>query len=495
MTLREFWTASGFQAITRGQWAGSGPAAGDVPLSGVGIDSRTIGHGQAFIAIEGERFDGHDFLIEAVSNGAALLMVERCEANTLEAVERESSARNGAGVPVLIVDSTIAALARLAADYRLRLAPSTTVIGITGTNGKTTTRRILQTVLSHTMKGTASIRSFNNHIGVPLTILGAGEDGRFLIAEVGTNAPGEIASLAEILRPNIAVITSIGAGHLERLGTVHDVAIEKTTLLRFMPPGENCLAVVNADAGIEPALLSDACQVTTFGWSKPADLRISLCQESVTGTHFQLNDGSHWHLPLLGRHNAANAAVAIIVGRRLGMSETAIRAGLSAVTPEPMRLEPIGLADGTLIVNDAYNANPDSMRAALECLVRISADCPAVAVLGDMLELGPDSPRYHRSLVQLGMRYLAEGALQRLILIGPMMSQAAGAETVGAAGDGIIIVSAECDDATLTSLAARSVLPGDVVLVKGSRGMALERFVGAVQARSADRKKKERSCS
>ncbi|MBL1217087.1 MAG: UDP-N-acetylmuramoyl-tripeptide--D-alanyl-D-alanine ligase [Planctomycetes bacterium] len=489
MTPREFWTTSQFQAVTGGRWQCGDGSPCLSPLAGVCIDSRTIRSGQVFIAIKGDRFDGHDFLIEAVSNGAGLLVVERCSARTIEAVEREATSRMGsAPVSVLQVENTIAALAQLAAAYRRCLAPETTVIGITGTNGKTTTRRIVQTVLSQTMQGSASVRSFNNHIGVPLTVLGAQAGDRYLVAEVGTSAPGEIESLAEILRPDVAVITSIGPGHLDGLGTVPEVAREKTALLRLMQPGDAGLAVVNADADIDPPLLNIPQPLTTFGWSPQADLCMMACQESMTGTDFQLSDQTGWHVPLLGRHSAGNATVAIAIARHLGLSDQTIQAGLSAVTPEPMRLALCALPDETRVINDAYNANPDSMLAALACLVQVSSGRPAVAVLGDMLELGPDCLQYHREVVRQAVQDLESGRLSRLVLIGPTMQQAADAEQV--AGHEHVIVSADHQADTLAEVAAQAVSPGDLVLVKASRGMALERFVDAVRSQCADRNKK-----
>lgn len=434
---------------------------------GVGIDSRAVKAEQVFVAIKGETHDGHDHVEGAIQGGAAVAVVER------EGPFTAAAAKAGAGV--LKVLSTRKALGKLAHAHRKTL-DSTRVIAVGGSNGKTTTVRLIESVLRTKLRGAASPKSFNNDIGVPLTILSARPGDQYLICEVGTNAPGEIAALAAIVEPDIAVIVSIGREHLEGLGSIEGVAREEAALLGAVRPGG--LMVVTADApALAPLVRTDRACVR-FGSAAEADLRLSGLEQSAAGMTFGVN--GHWRFsaPLHGEHNARNCLAAIAVARRFNIDDELIGAGLAAVEGAPMRWQTAAWGDGR-IINDAYNANPESMLAALKTFAATAEPGkPRWLVLGDMLELGAQGPAAHaeigRAIVELGA---AEGA----VLVGPLMAQAAGA--LRDAGNGVRVVHVESTGDEAVAAAALAVPQGAQVLIKGSRGMRLERVAAALAAR------------
>ncbi|MEO0631812.1 MAG: UDP-N-acetylmuramoyl-tripeptide--D-alanyl-D-alanine ligase, partial [Planctomycetota bacterium] len=259
---------------------------------GVSIDTRELSPGQLFVALPGERTDGHDHLQQAADAGATIALVER----DIEAP---------AGMTLVKVDSCRTALARLASAYRATLR-STRVVGVTGSNGKTTTVRLLDHVLGSALRGSASRKSFNNELGLPLTILNAKPTDQYLVCEIGMSNPGEIQKLAAIARPDVGVITSIGRAHLEAFGTVAGIAKEKASLLFEL--AESGIGIVTADSDeIEPAL-PPGVPMIRFGERDTADLRLTSIEPSREGVRFQLNDRAWFEVPLVGAHNAWNAA-------------------------------------------------------------------------------------------------------------------------------------------------------------------------------------------
>lgn len=473
-----FWTPDNIRSVTGGTWLAR-PTNGAAPpqISGLSTDTRTIRAGQVFLAIKGDTHDGHKHLAAATRAGSPLTIVN----------EGTDPAPAGPGAYVLAVPDTRKALARLAAAYRKTLE-TTRVVAVAGSNGKTTTVRLIDAVLSRRLKGTASIKSFNNSIGVPLTILGARPGDKYLICEVGTNAPGEIAELAEIVRPDIGVIVSIGREHLERLGTLRDVCREETTLLRYLRPGG--LAVVNIDAAYMEEMLRtipglggksggpDSPSLITFGSSDKADVRVTGIRDEGDGLSVTLNERRAYAVPLIGRHNALNAAAAVAVGRRFGIEEEHIAAGLASVRGAEMRMER-STAGGITILNDAYNANPDSMRAGLETL-KDAAGARRVAVLGDMLELGGYATEAHS---EVGRTLREWPSIDLVVLVGPLMRHAA--EELKQEIEGGRALHVPDLDGPAASRVAGSVRSGDTVLVKGSRGMRLERVVAAIREKHA----------
>jgi UDP-N-acetylmuramoyl-tripeptide--D-alanyl-D-alanine ligase len=462
-----FWERENLRAATGGVWLAQPERA----ITGLSTDTRTIKPGQAFLALTGEQHDGHTMVSEAGRVGCPLAIVENPAAIP-------GPVPPGMGI-LHVRDGTRRALCRLAAAYR-RTLEGTKVIAVVGSNGKTTTVRLLASVLAQRLRGSASIKSFNNDIGVPLTILAAAPGGEYLICEVGTNSPGEIARLAEVAAPDIAVITSIGREHLERLGSLRGVAREEASVLEFVRRGG--AGIYNSDAphlaetiGTMPAR---PATLISFGFGRGADVQVAGARQTRRGIELTLNDRSAFRIGLLGRHNACNAAAAVVVGRRLGLTDAQIGAGLEAARGPEMRLERSEIG-GVSVINDAYNANPDSMRAGLETLREVGDGEPRrVAVLGDMLELGGHADEEHR---QIGVELAKRTDLDLIVLVGPSMRLAA--EVLeGSARAGQTVWIEQMDERHAPRIAER-LRPGDVVLLKGSRRMRLERLLGAVRER------------
>jgi len=485
-----FWDPANIRTVTGGTWiVRMRPPSSDMDqlISGISIDSRTLAPGQVFLALRGERFDGHDFLPQAVERGAPLLIVE--DGRPTGGLHKLGSAAGGVGV--LRVADTRKSLVRLATAYR-RTLEHARVIAVTGSNGKTTTVRLIDAVLRQRLRGSASRKSFNNDVGVPLTILDAGPGDQYLVCEVGMNAPGEIAPLARMIEPDIAVITTIGRAHIESFGTVAAIAREKASLISFLSP--NGLAVVPADTPHLAEYLRPAPNVITFGSGADADLRLSAVEhvagdaatDAAPGVRFTVNDRQSYFIPLLGKHNAVNALAAIAVARRLGLTEEEIAAGLASVKPVEMRLNRrrIGGAGeagrGIDLFNDAYNASPESMLAALDTFACLSEHAPRrVLILGDMLELGAEAERAHREIGDaIGSRLNAD----LLVTVGPMSVHIAERAQVLRPDLRVMILS-HLDPSQAERVVDR-LRPGDAVLLKGSRRMGLECIAQAIERRA-----------
>ncbi len=473
-----FWSVESIKTVLGGAWLARG---GDAALDGVSTDSRTTRPGQVFIALRGENTDGHRYLAQAASAGAGMLIVD--DPASIAGLERPPA--------VLHVPDTGAAMLKLASAYR-RTLERTRVIAVGGSNGKTTTVNLIHQVLGTRLRGTASIKSFNNAVGVPLTILSAKRTDQYLVCEVGTNAPGEIAPLTACIEPDIAVLTSIGREHLEGLGSLRGVVQEEASLLAGLRPGG--VAVLNADAEglVETAtpLLAalggrgpSARALVTFGWHDAADLRITRCDQRFEGLRFCFNERDCYDLPLLGEHNAGNAAAAIAVARRLGLDNDAIREGLSKARGPEMRLERC-VAGGVSVINDAYNANPESVLAALKTFGQVGAGGEfgrRVLVLGDMLELGEHGPDLHREVGEAAARVRAD-----LVVLVGRLSLFVG-ERLSKAQPGVKLATFEDLEDGRDGQAAALLRAGDLVLLKGSRGMRLERVLRRLESAAATR--------
>lgn len=471
----------------------------------VTTDSRDVLPGDLFFALRGPNYDGHDFIGEALAKGAVACVCNRKPDDSIEAEPRHGAtkprsregdrhkgtkARRHEEVPTdgvtttfaecLLVDDTLAALGRLAKHYRHAVLPvSTAVIAVTGSNGKTTTKYMIDHIMSGEFKGRASPKSFNNAIGVPLTLLSADVDDRYLVVEIGTNAPGEIAALADIASPNVAVVTSIGEAHLEGLGDIHAVAAEKTSLLRFVRSAG--LAVVNVD---RPEILPHLAAMSgthaavprllTFGVDPCARLRVTPRRADLYGTVFELEDRYHIELPMPGAHHATNAAAAFAVARWFGVAPERIVERFRSFHPPQGRteLEEIG---GVKVVDDAYNANPSSVLAALEAL-RAAKNGRRVLVLGDMLELGTQSGASHRRVFQAAV----ETGVEILVAVGRATIEAARRNKPEKLCTEVYC----CEDlASATKLLDGLVTTGDTVWIKGSRGMQLDQVVQHLRGR------------
>jgi UDP-N-acetylmuramoyl-tripeptide--D-alanyl-D-alanine ligase len=476
-----FWTLENIKKILGGTWLARPEAAGHAPvaLDGLSTDTRSIKPGQVFLALKGDNTDGHKYLVQAAGAAAGLLIIDQPEAMPI-GLEKP--------VAVLQVAATGPALLKLAAAYRKTLE-TTRVIAVGGSNGKTTTVKLISQILSRTLRGTVSAKSFNNAVGVPLTILSAKKSDQYLVCEVGTNAPGEIAVLAPVVEPDIAVITSIGREHLEGLGSVQGVLQEETSLLTGLRP--NGLAVLCADA---PGLIESAKplvgamggpgqpgrSIITFGNATTADLRLTACEQRFEGLRFCLNERSWYELPLLGLHNASNAAAAIAVARRLGVDNAEIEAALSGAKGPEMRLER-SVVNGVSFVNDAYNANPESVLAAIKTFAEVASGGGfkrSVLILGDMLELGDAAPALH---AEVGAAAAAVKP-DLVVLVGRFSASTnEGLASGGWTGTTEMLPSLERGGDAYAAGLLRS---GDLVLLKGSRRMGLERVIKAAEGRA-----------
>jgi len=467
-----FWTFASFRSVTGGSWLKKPEAGAPDTLAGLGTDTRSLKRGQVFLALRGERFDGHDFLNAAVAAGAPLLIVDDAGAVS------PALLKDPRGPAVIRVRDTLRALGQLATAYRNTL-DTVKVVAVCGSNGKTTTSRLIHSVLSQRLRGSASPKSFNNEVGVPLTVLAARPSDQYLVCEVGTNAPGEIARLAAIVRPDIAVITSVGRAHMEHFDSLESVAEEDAAIFVDLRP--NGTAVVPAS---EPALadyLKPVPHVVTFGRDESADLRITSAEHGTvaggrTGVRFTLNDRGSYELPLIGLHNALNAAAAVAVARRIGLDEDEIRRGLLAVTPADLRLQHRTVRGVDLYV-DCYNANPESMLAALGTFAELSASAPRrVLVLGDMLEMGESAVRCHDEIAAAASRV---GEVALVVTVGEHALRIAERVTRAHPRCRPMILTA-LDDTHAARIAER-LQPGDAVLLKASRAVRLERIIEALE--------------
>jgi UDP-N-acetylmuramoyl-tripeptide--D-alanyl-D-alanine ligase len=467
-TARAF-TADAILAATGGELrAGGGGGA-----TGVSTDSRTVAPGELFVALSGPREtpvrvlrDSHAFLGDAFRRGAWGALVER-RALGDPAVARELAAWPGR-VAVAVPD-TLAALGDLAAWHRRRCPVR--VVGVTGSNGKTTTREMTAAVAAVRWRVHRTAGNLNNLLGLPLTLLALRPEHEVAVVELGMNRPGEIRRLAAIAAPDVAVVTNVGPVHLAGVGDLAGVAAAKAEILEGLAAAGT--AVLNADDPSTPALAARWRGATLrFGLGAGADVRAADIESAGGGTAFTLvlPGGASCRVEIrwLGEHNVRNALAAAAAAHALGADAAQIRAGLAAARPAPMRFDARVYAPGVEIVNDAYNANPASMRAALAALARLPRVARTALVLGDMLELGDAAPAEHRAL---GGAAAAAGP-DLLLAVGDFAGEiAAGAR---AAGLPPAAVATAPDAAAAGDLLAAWLRPGDRVLLKGSRGVRLE---------------------
>lgn len=471
-----FWTLDSIKALLGGSWLARGRAA-SVPLGGVAIDSRMVKPGNVFLAMKGERVDGHAYLAAARDAGAGLAIVD----------DAGACGELPTGLAVLKVERTATALIRLATEYRKTLE-GTRVVAVSGSNGKTTTTRLLHGVLGAHLRGVASQKSFNNSIGVPLTVLAARPGDKFLICEVGTNAPGEIAELAEIVKPDISIITSIGREHLEGLGSLQGVIAEEAAIASAIQPGGVAI-IPDVPAEIVESVQARMIaaghakpNIVRFGATADAEWRVGGVDVDETGTSFTINGRLHFKTRLVGAHNALNAAAVVAAARRFGMEDSVIAAALSDAGGAEYRLA-LEQHAGISLLNDAYNANPDSMLAGLKTfsdLARRRHPARRIVVLGDMLELGDAAPDSHR---EIGDAVAADPTIDLAFLVGPLMMFAAERLRKKWTGEKVVILPPLEDDGTAGRLAAMF-RAGDFVFLKGSRRMGLERIAKCVKAAS-----------
>jgi len=440
-------------------------------FSGVSIDSRKVSPGQLFIAIIGENFDGHRFAADAVGKGASGVLVERRHVRRLPLKRFQNQ-----GVVCVSVSDTVKALGDIAADHRRRWGGK--LVAVTGSNGKTTARKITAEVIRQGYATLSTLGNYNNEIGVPLTLLNLCPEHRWAAVELGMNHPGEIRRLARICRPDVGVITNVAPAHLEGVGSVEGVVMAKAELLEHIQ--EHGTVVLNAD---DPNVLKiadrTAVDVLLYGTAKSAAVRGTAIRETRRKVRFLLHV-SGARVPVMlntpGRFMVSNALAAAAVGHLSGISPDRIRAGLEAFVPEKGRMIVVNLKRAVRLIDDTYNANPGSMKAAIDTLMRLKKkQGRAICVLGDMLELGDHSESLHHLIGA----YVKNAGVFRVCVTGRFAgSVAAGAIEAGMDNESVLTGTKESILENLYAL-LRS---GDWVLVKGSRGMAMETVVQALKA-------------
>lgn len=421
----------------------------------VTTDSRSAGVGSLFVALRGERFDGHEFVAQAMNQGARGAVVSR----PVEGVEAES---------LFTVDDTLVALGALARVRREAL--NATVVGITGSAGKTSTKDLTRAALAETFRVHSTAGNFNNRIGLPLTLLETPAEAEVIVLEMGTSEPGEISTLCEIAQPGMGVVTTVSESHVEMLGSLDGVLDEKLDLLRALPEGGASIV------GDEPPMLPSASKrtcpgVRVGGWSDRADSDLRPVDPLVDaeGRWSFAWRGAPVSLQAPGRHVVGNALLALAVAEAFDVAPAAAAAGVSAMLPGAMRGE-LRRIGGLTFVVDCYNANPQSMRAAIDVLASMPASAPRIAFLGSMLELGDLAAGLHRSVLD----YAVGSEVDRVVATGVFAGVADSTAT------GAVLAEPELDAAYD---ALRPSLRGDeTILLKASRGVALERMLDRFEA-------------
>jgi UDP-N-acetylmuramoyl-tripeptide--D-alanyl-D-alanine ligase len=421
-------------------------------------DSRQVKTGDLFIALRGERFDGHDFLRAVSEKGAGAVVAER-----------KSVPADWSGCAMISVEDTRQALGQLAAQYRKDFALPVVAVG--GSNGKTTTKELVASVLRQERVTLWSEASFNNNIGVPLTMLRLEKSHQAAVLEVGTNHPGELQPLIKMVQPNYGIITCVGREHLEFFDNVAGVAQEEGWLAELLPAGGK-LFVNGDDEWANRTAERTRAQVVRVGLAAGNDWRVRAARLDTRGVTFQVDGpeaawSGEYRIQLLGRHQVGNALFALAIGMELGLGHAAVARGLAECRPPKMRLE-LGEFNGVRLLDDAYNANADSMLLALETLRDLPCKGRRVAVLGDMAELGVHSESAHD---EVGRR-AAELGIGQLFAIGKMASVMARA----ARDAGLNRVFEFADVETAAAAVKSFVKAGDVVLLKASRATRLERI-------------------
>lgn len=454
------WTAAELTEIVRG----SLHADPDTLITGISTDSRQVSAGDAFVAIVGEQFDGAQFADLAMAAGASIVITERL---VME--------------PCIVVHDTTHALGLIARAH-LRSLPRARVIGITGSSGKTSTKDLVAQVLTQHGVTVAPAGNYNNEFGLPRTVLSAGADTEFLVLEMGMRGGGQIAHLCSIAPPDIAVVLNVGSAHAGVIGTRDDTAAGKGEIIRALHPDGT--AIINRDDAYADYFASlAACPTIDFGYDGGFVHASDIVLDEMARARFTLHIGDESapvQLQLLGEHHVGNALAAAAIAHRCDMGTAAIAQALTASGVRSHgRMECTELPNGVTLIDDAYNANPESMRTALRALAMIGRSRRTWAVLGEMRELGDHAVEEHDAIGRMAVRL----DISHLVAIGSMgkIMQIA-ATNEGSWGDESIHV--EDVDAAVAYVLERW-RPGDVVLVKASRGIRLERVAQALRAAAA----------
>lgn len=454
-----------FRADEAAAWSGATLKSGDptTRFSSVSIDTRSVSEGALFVAIKGPHHDAHAFLEQAITGGAAGLLVLR---------DSDLSACSDAGLPILESDDTQRALGALATGHRARFRGP--LLAITGSSGKTTTKEMCAAVLSQRAPCLKTRGNLNNQFGLPLTLLRREREHELAVVELGMNQRGEIAALAAIALPTLGLVTNVGTAHIEFLQTREEIAREKGDLFAALPA--DGVAIVNCD---DPQVVSQArracCRQLTYGLSAEADVSAENIRFEAPGSYrfdVRTPEGKvAVQIPGLAETTVINGLAAAAAGLAAGASLSQVAKGLARYRPEAGRMAPLQLADGVTLIDDSYNANPQSMRAALETLARLSGSGRGIAVLGDMGELGESADAEHaavgQAVAELGIDWFfwlgerADTALQAAKRAGMDASRVGSAKT----------------HTEVARLVQDALAPRDWILVKGSRGMHMERVI------------------
>lgn len=438
------------------KWLDIPPLEPALAFKGFSIDSRKIKPGEIFIALKGENLDGHDYIQQAIDNGAVAVLADK---------PIESS------VPVMYVRNTLEGLTQIGKAMREQYSPKT--IAVTGSCGKTTTKTMIATILQLAGNTLWSEGNLNNHIGVPLSLLRLDDSYEYAVFELGANHVGEIAGLTAIVKPDVAVLTCAQPVHLEGFGSIDNIAKAKGEIFQGLPP--NGCAVINADDNYEAfwkSLIAPTQQIKTFGTHHTAQITAeSIAFNEFAQPQFILTTQAHRlliQLHLMGEHNIGNALAAAAACLALGIAPEIIQQGLENVVPVSGRLVPKAGLNGSLLIDDSYNANPHALRAALSVLAANPHE--KVLVLGDMLELGPEAVKLHYEAGKMAR----EAGVKRLYAIGSLSSEA-----VKAFGDNAV----HYDTHEALAEALKKILSHETaVLFKASRGMKLEKIIQVVIA-------------
>lgn len=442
--------------IVRGQPASD--RMEEAVIRGVSIDSRTIEKGCLFIPLVRVK-DGHDYAAEAIRNGAAAVLWQS---------DHPDPPRD---VPVIVVDDCLIALQTLAGDYRRRLPVK--VIGITGSNGKTTTKDMIDSIVGTAYKVHKTKGNLNSQIGVPLTLLDIAPDAEYAVIEMGMSERGQIERLSRMAQPDIAVITMIGVSHLSSLGSREQIAAAKMEIVRGMK--DDAVLVYNGD---EPLLAQELAtprqpiRTVSFGMSEPSRYRAFAVVSDAGGVGFRLHS-EHYRIPMLGKHNVINALASIAVAELIGVPTDQVKLGFERLTVTGMRMEVTRAPAGYTVINDAWNASPVSVKAAIETFGELQGYADKFLVIGDMRELGEEERQYHR---EIG-RMIDPDTIQHVLTVGELAEEIA-KEAAQRFPEGRVLSFRQQEEAIRHIRSA--ITAADAVLVKGSRGLEMEQIVFAL---------------
>lgn len=433
-----------------------------ITVTGATIDSRTIREGELFIPFRGEHANGHTYVRTAIENGASASLWLADEPNPPE------------DIPLLFVEDAELALQQLARSYREQLTCK--VIGVTGSNGKTSTKDLLASVLGAEFAVRKTEGNFNNELGLPLTILSLEEETEVAVLEMGMSGFGEISFLSNLAKPDIAIITNIGEAHMQDLGSREGIAKAKFEIIEGLSTEGSFY--YDGDEPLLTALVNDHPELDAraFGYGDACDMVASEIKVTEQGSGFTVSGQieGQFTIPVYGEHQVKNALAAMLVAQKLGMTNEAIRSALLNATLTPMRMQPVTAKCGALFINDAYNAAPTSMRAALTFIGQTELRPDKWVVLGDMLELGEDEQHFHESVAD----QLANLQLKGIALYGPRMHWLY--DELRKRNMAVDLIWTEEDYAPIIEKLIQSIDEQSIVLLKGSRGMALENVLKGV---------------